>query len=109
MSDERTYVRVTVSESGPISIRGPITLLDQDGNEYDVSDRKRVVLCRCGASSHKPFCDGSHTRSRPRSARRRSRTRRLRRETTGNGAERLRTTPLRHANSAVRQRTHIPL
>lgn len=55
-------VRVTVTESGPISIRGPITLLDQDGNEYDVSDRKRVVLCRCGASSNKPFCDGSHTR-----------------------------------------------
>ena len=55
-------VRVTVTESGPISIRGPIKLLDQDGNEYDVSGRKRVVLCRCGASSNKPFCDGSHTR-----------------------------------------------
>ena len=55
-------VRITITESGPISIRGPVTVVDQDGNEYDVSQRKRVVLCRCGASSSKPFCDGSHTR-----------------------------------------------
>ena len=58
MSDQ---VRITVTENGPLSVRGPITLVDQDGNEYDVSDRKRVKLCRCGASATKPFCDGTHT------------------------------------------------
>ena len=55
-------VRITITESGPISVRGPVTVVDQDGNEYAVSERKRVVLCRCGASSTKPFCDGTHTR-----------------------------------------------
>ena len=58
MSDQ---VRITVTENGPLSVRGPITLVDQDGNEYDISDRKRVKLCRCGASETKPFCDGAHT------------------------------------------------
>lgn len=55
-------VRITVTENGPLSIRGTFTLVDQDGNEYDVAGRKRVKLCRCGASQDKPFCDGSHTR-----------------------------------------------
>ena len=44
------------------SVKGPITLVDQDGNEYDLRARKRVTLCRCGGSRTKPFCDGSHSR-----------------------------------------------
>ncbi len=30
-------------DAGRASIRGPITLADQDGNEYDVGARKRVA------------------------------------------------------------------
>ena len=59
MGDE---VRITATEDGPLSVRGPFTLVDQDGNAYDVAGRKRVSLCRCGASANKPFCDGSHVR-----------------------------------------------
>ena len=59
MSDQ---LKITVTENGPLSVRGPFTLVDQDGNEYDISGRKRVTLCRCGASATKPFCDGTHTR-----------------------------------------------
>lgn len=55
-------VKITVTENGPLSIKGPITLVDQDGNEYDVGERKRVALCRCGGSTTKPFCDGTHSR-----------------------------------------------
>jgi CDGSH-type Zn-finger protein len=29
-----------------------------DGAAYET--RNRVTLCRCGQSSNKPFCDGTH-------------------------------------------------
>jgi len=44
--------------SGPLWLRGGIPVLAADGFAYEV--RNRVTLCRCGASKHKPFCDGSH-------------------------------------------------
>jgi CDGSH-type Zn-finger protein len=43
---------------GPIWVRGGIPVVGADGHAYEV--RNRVTLCRCGASSNKPFCDGSH-------------------------------------------------
>jgi CDGSH-type Zn-finger protein len=44
--------------SGPLWLRGGIPVIAADGFAYEV--RNRVTLCRCGASRHKPFCDGSH-------------------------------------------------
>jgi CDGSH-type Zn-finger protein len=44
--------------SGPIWVRGGIPVVAADGTPYEL--RNRVTLCRCGASSNKPFCDGSH-------------------------------------------------
>jgi len=35
-------------------------LIDADGNNYSVE--KRMALCRCGASTEKPFCDGTHSK-----------------------------------------------
>lgn len=55
-------VKITVTRNGPLSIKGPITLVDQDGSEYDLGARKRIALCRCGGSTTEPFCDGSHSR-----------------------------------------------
>ena len=52
-------VRVTPYRNGPYLIRGPFTILDQDGNEIE-SDRAVVALCRCGHSANRPFCDGTH-------------------------------------------------
>jgi CDGSH-type Zn-finger protein len=43
---------------GPIWVRGGIPVESADGKTYEV--RNRVTLCRCGKSSNKPFCDGSH-------------------------------------------------
>jgi CDGSH-type Zn-finger protein len=44
-------------------VTGPITLIDADDNEYDLGDRgEAIVLCRCGASTTKPFCDKTHSR-----------------------------------------------
>ena len=44
--------------SGPLWVRGGIPVVGADGVTYEI--RNRVTLCRCGASSNKPFCDGSH-------------------------------------------------
>jgi CDGSH-type Zn-finger protein len=43
---------------GPIWVRGGIPVVSSDGETYEI--RNRVTLCRCGRSSNKPFCDGSH-------------------------------------------------
>jgi CDGSH-type Zn-finger protein len=51
-------VTITPTDNGPYLIQGGITLLDGEGNPYQFSDP--IALCRCGHSSTKPFCDGSH-------------------------------------------------
>lgn len=47
------------SDNGPLLVRGPIKLVDPEGNEF-ASKGRNIALCRCGASENKPFCDGSH-------------------------------------------------
>ena len=47
--------------SGPLWVRGGVPVISADGSSYEV--RNRVALCRCGVSSNKPFCDGSHVAS----------------------------------------------
>ncbi len=44
--------------SGPIWVRGGVRIVSADGTAYE--QRNRVTLCRCGESSNKPFCDGTH-------------------------------------------------
>ena len=51
--------RITPYRDGPLLIRGPFRMVDQDGREIDV-DRRTVALCRCGKSRVRPFCDGTH-------------------------------------------------
>jgi CDGSH-type Zn-finger protein len=51
--------RITPYRDGPILVRGPFTLTDQDGNEIATS-QTTIALCRCGRSARKPFCDGTH-------------------------------------------------
>jgi CDGSH-type Zn-finger protein len=50
---------ITPYRDGPLLIRGPFRMVDQDGREIDV-DRRTVALCRCGKSRLRPFCDGTH-------------------------------------------------
>ena len=59
MADEP--VTIEVRDNGPYRVTGPIRIVDQAGNEIAV-DGDVAKLCRCGASSTKPFCDGEHTR-----------------------------------------------
>lgn len=44
--------------SGGLWVRGGIPVQREDGRTYEI--RNRVVLCRCGQASNKPFCDGTH-------------------------------------------------
>lgn len=44
--------------SAGIALHGGIPLKSADGEFYEV--RNRQALCRCGQSSNKPFCDGTH-------------------------------------------------
>jgi CDGSH-type Zn-finger protein len=55
-------VTVTPCEDGPLLLRGPFELVTEDGEPIP-RDRATVALCRCGRSSVKPFCDGSHKTS----------------------------------------------
>ena len=56
-------VVITPYRDGPLLVRGPFTLRDQNGEEIEV-DRGTVALCRCGKSRVRPFCDGTHKLSR---------------------------------------------
>ncbi len=44
--------------SGPIWVKGGIQIESSDGKKHEC--RNRCTLCRCGYSSNKPFCDGTH-------------------------------------------------
>ena len=55
--------RITPYEDGPLLVRGPFELVDQDGEPIEVR-RKTIALCRCGKSKIKPFCDGTHKATR---------------------------------------------
>ena len=59
MSD--SPVTITARENGPYLVRGRFTILDADGNEHK-NERDVVALCRCGGSTTKPFCDGTHSK-----------------------------------------------
>jgi CDGSH-type Zn-finger protein len=54
-------VDITIRPRGPYLVRGPISLHDPEGNPIDLSGKDVVALCRCGASTTKPFCDGTHS------------------------------------------------
>jgi CDGSH-type Zn-finger protein len=56
-------VEIKVRENGPYKVTGDVRLVDADGNEIDTGPHSKdgtIVLCRCGHSKTKPFCDKSH-------------------------------------------------
>ncbi len=58
-----TRVEIKARENGPYRVTGPVRLIDADGNEYDLAEQGEVIaLCRCGASTTKPFCDKTHSK-----------------------------------------------
>ena len=54
---------IKVRENGPYRVSGDFTLVDAKGNPIDTAPYEKdgsIVLCRCGQSKTKPFCDKSH-------------------------------------------------
>jgi uncharacterized Fe-S cluster protein YjdI len=49
---------VETTPNGPLMVYGNVTIKDSKGNLTKKSNA--TAFCRCGASSNKPFCDGSH-------------------------------------------------
>lgn len=50
---------IVVRRNGPYLVRGACRLVKAGGAE---SIEERMVLCRCGQSANKPFCDSTHAR-----------------------------------------------
>jgi CDGSH-type Zn-finger protein len=62
-------VTIKVRKDGPYAVdlaTGSINLVDADGNAIPLPQlppgKTTIALCRCGGSSKKPFCDGTHSK-----------------------------------------------
>jgi len=53
-------VTIKIRDNGPYVVDGDdVKLVDAAGNEVPMIKR---ALCRCGGSTTKPFCDGTHSK-----------------------------------------------
>jgi 3-phenylpropionate/trans-cinnamate dioxygenase ferredoxin subunit len=53
-------VTIEATPDGPYHVTGEVELRDTDGRVYPA--KRELWLCRCGASTRKPFCDGTHSK-----------------------------------------------
>ena len=53
-------VKITTRPNGPYLVEGECELIDPTGATINTTGQARIALCRCGASSNKPLCDGTH-------------------------------------------------
>lgn len=55
--ENSSTTKVEVIPNGPLMVEGKLSIKDATGTEVE---KEKVFLCRCGASSKKPYCDGTH-------------------------------------------------
>ena len=54
---------IKVRQNGSYLVEGDdVKLIDWNGNEYRPANPQKFALCRCGHSTSKPFCDGTHSK-----------------------------------------------
>jgi len=58
---EESNARFKVITGGPLEITGHFRVVNAKGKI--IEKEGPVFLCRCGGSSNKPYCDGSHKRN----------------------------------------------
>jgi len=59
-SSNPSKITISCIKDGPITFRGRLRMHNQFGQECV---KMRGSLCRCGHSTSKPFCDGSHEKT----------------------------------------------
>jgi CDGSH-type Zn-finger protein len=52
-------VRIRPLKNGPLEVTGKVDVVEADG-QLRPSTEESIYLCRCGQSSTKPYCDGTH-------------------------------------------------
>jgi CDGSH-type Zn-finger protein len=52
-------ITIKIRDNGPYVVEGDFALVDANGNEVPILKK---ALCRCGGSTTKPFCDGTHSK-----------------------------------------------
>ena len=58
MAEQKT--KINARDNGPYLVKGAV-VVDAKGNEFH-SEHETIALCRCGGSTTKPFCDGTHSK-----------------------------------------------
>jgi uncharacterized Fe-S cluster protein YjdI len=58
VAESAKMLKVEVAVNGPYLIKTECLIVHSDGREETKTGT--VALCRCGASSNKPYCDGAH-------------------------------------------------
>jgi uncharacterized Fe-S cluster protein YjdI len=56
--DKGETFEVEALKDGPLMVKGKVKVKKANGEEE--TREKATAFCRCGASSNKPYCDGSH-------------------------------------------------
>jgi len=59
--EEKAFeTKVEVLKNGPLLVHGTLRVKDSEGREEVKNET--TAFCRCGASSNKPYCDGTHVK-----------------------------------------------
>ena len=60
MQTEQNQTEIEVVKNGPLMVKGTVCVKHHDGTT--ITKEKKTWLCRCGSSSNKPYCDGTHNK-----------------------------------------------
>ena len=55
-------LKIVTLDNGLYLAKGSLMLLDAESDGFRAK-RPTVALCRCGGSTNKPFCDGTHSKA----------------------------------------------
>jgi CDGSH-type Zn-finger protein len=58
---ENGNARFKVLPGGPLEVTGFFRVVNAEGKI--INNEGPLFLCRCGGSSNKPYCDGTHRRN----------------------------------------------
>lgn len=56
----KVAAEIELKRKEPIKITGTFEIIGFDGKRLSSDFTEEVLLCACGRSKNKPFCDGTH-------------------------------------------------